>query len=89
MIGEMQWKLQNTGQIKIWSDYVFKFCHLKRLTSIRAGNALEWVQRVHEPADLWDITFCTRYLGLKVLCAPAVLRPRALQDAPAPADPNS
>ena len=23
-------------------------------------NALEWVQRVHEPADLWDITFCTR-----------------------------
>ena len=24
-----------------------------------------------------------------VLCAPAVLRPRALQDAPAPADPNS
>ena len=23
------------------------------------------------------------------LCAPAVLRPRALQDAPAPADPNS
>ena len=28
-------------------------------------------------------------LGLIVLCAPAVLRPRALQDAPAPADPNS
>ena len=24
-----------------------------------------------------------------VLCAPAVLRPRALQDAPAPADPKS
>ena len=22
-----------------------------------AGNALERVQRVHEPADLWDITF--------------------------------
>ena len=22
-----------------------------------AGNALE---RVHEPADIWDITFCTR-----------------------------
>ena len=21
------------------------------------GNALERVQRVHEPADLWDITF--------------------------------
>ena len=27
--------------------------------------------------------------SLLVLCAPAVLRPRALQDAPAPADPNS
>ena len=28
-------------------------------------------------------------LRLLVLCAPAVLRSRALQDAPAPADPNS
>ena len=28
-------------------------------------------------------------LRLLVVCAPAVLRPRALQDAPAPADPNS
>ena len=27
-------------------------------------------------------------LRLLELCAPAVLRPRALQDAPAPADPN-
>ena len=24
------------------------------------GNALVRVQRVHKPADLWDITFCTR-----------------------------
>ena len=24
------------------------------------GNALVRVQWVHEPADLWDITFCTR-----------------------------
>ena len=23
----------------------------------KTGNALERVQRVHEPADLWDITF--------------------------------
>ena len=23
------------------------------------GNALEWVQQVHEPADPLDITFCT------------------------------
>ena len=28
-------------------------------------------------------------LNLLVLCAPAVLRPRALQDAPAHVDPNS
>ena len=26
-----------------------------------AGNALARVQRVHKPADLWDITFCTRW----------------------------
>ena len=26
-----------------------------------AVNALERVQRVHEPADLWNITFCTRW----------------------------
>ena len=25
------------------------------------GNALARVQRVHEPADLWDINFCTRW----------------------------
>ena len=25
-----------------------------------SGNALARVQRVHERADLWDITFCTR-----------------------------
>ena len=25
-----------------------------------AGNALAWVQRVHEPAVLWDITVCIR-----------------------------
>ena len=25
-----------------------------------SGNALAWVQRVHKPADLWGITFCTR-----------------------------
>ena len=24
-----------------------------------SGNALAWVQWVHEPVDLWDITFCT------------------------------
>ena len=28
---------------------------------IDSGNALARVQRVHEPADLWDITFYTRW----------------------------
>ena len=27
---------------------------------LNTGNALAWVQRVHKPADLWDITFYTR-----------------------------
>ena len=41
------------------------FCKVKNteflLESFIAGNALERVQRVHEPADLWDITFWTRW----------------------------
>ena len=28
---------------------------------VMSGNALAQVQRVHKPADLWDITFCTRW----------------------------
>ena len=29
------------------------------VTFIRVlGNTLAWVQQVHEPVDLWDITFC-------------------------------
>ena len=30
---------------------------------LRPGNALERVQRVHAPADLLDITFCTRRIS--------------------------
>ena len=30
-------------------------------TLIIAGNALARVQRVHKPAGLWDITFCTQW----------------------------
>ena len=41
-------KLGNTYIRCVYSDF------------IDAGNALERVQRVHEPADFWDITFCTR-----------------------------
>ena len=26
-----------------------------------SGNALARVQQVNKPADLWDITFCTRW----------------------------
>ena len=39
------------------------FIHEKMVTKDRnpySGNALVRVQRVHKPADLWDITFCTR-----------------------------
>ena len=36
--------------------YDMGYVHIYYLT----GNALAQVQRVHEPADLWDITFCTR-----------------------------
>ena len=32
----------------------------KYICTYYTGNALERVQRVHKPADLWDITFCTR-----------------------------
>ena len=52
------------------------------------GNALAQVQRVHAPTDLWDLLH-PLILRLLVRCAPDVLRPRALQDAPAPADSNS
>ena len=32
---------------------------LKKFVNLQPGNALAWVQRVHEPADLWEIIFCT------------------------------
>ena len=57
----------------------------KRLT----GIALERVQRVREPEDFLEHHLLhPLILRLLVLCAPAVLRRRALQDAPAPADPK-
>ena len=37
------------------------------ITLCKSGNALERVQRVHEPAYLWDITFCTRWFFKNVL----------------------
>ena len=32
----------------------------ERVCAKNSGNALAWVQWVHEPVDLWDITFITR-----------------------------
>ena len=43
--------------INIFFCILLVFCCLLQ---IMAGNALARVQRVHKPADLWDITFCTR-----------------------------
>ena len=48
-----------------WNDQKSRGPLLLNILSVSAlfsisGNALERVQRVHEPADLWDITFCTR-----------------------------
>ena len=38
-----------------------QLCKEKNVSKILyTGNALARVQRVHAPADLWDITFCTR-----------------------------
>ena len=54
----------------------FKFC----VINIPPGNALARVQRVHEPADLWDITFCTRWFWDPEL---------SFIEQTAPADPNS
>ena len=60
------------------------------MLALKAGNALERVQRVHKPADfLGHHLLNPLILRLLVLHAPAVLRPKALQDAPASADPNS
>ena len=33
---------------------------ISKYESKKAGNALAQVQRVHEPVDLWGITYCTR-----------------------------
>jgi hypothetical protein len=41
----------NAGRVLLRSNILKTWC---------TGNALERVQRVHEPLDVWDITFCTR-----------------------------
>ena len=47
-------------------DQIFFWCELVRgnleyYIHDTTGNALARVQRVHKPADLWDIGFCTRW----------------------------
>ena len=49
----------NNNELPRVSHHFFK-SHTDFPPYIFSGNALERVQRVHEPADLWDITFCTR-----------------------------
>ena len=57
---------------------------LKSRECVRAGAAGARTRRYSGHHLLHPLI--VRPLGL---CAPAVLKPRALQDAPAPADPNS
>ena len=53
----------------LWNDafsgFFFKSkflqCSVSYKSGLLTGNALARVQRVHKPADLWDITFCTRW----------------------------
>jgi hypothetical protein len=54
--------LGNTGfPITKWCFSVDSFdTFVNPIPTRQAGNALARVQRVHAPADLWDIPFCTR-----------------------------
>ena len=48
--------------LKIDPKIILKIVHEINLKIVPlAGNALVRVQRVHAPADLLDITFCTRW----------------------------
>ena len=56
MVQQMIWPRNHTSHTKVYlNEFVANV-----LRDNKAGNALARVQRVHEPADLWDITFCTR-----------------------------
>ena len=56
-------------------------CHWAKIQKLLTSSR-EWlaqVQRVHKPADLWDITLCTRWFwGFKYYVHPLILRPRPL-----------
>ena len=57
--------LFDTKELPLWSFKLQKVVQLnspKVVNSLSvARNALARVQRLHETADLWDITFCTRW----------------------------
>ena len=48
------------GYIQKERDYLVRVLCSNTQCELMTGNALERVQRVQAPADLWDITFCTR-----------------------------
>ena len=51
------------------------FCFLNIDNLYMPGDVLPQVQWVHEPADLWDITFCTYgFLGFKYYWHQQILR---------------
>jgi hypothetical protein len=43
------------------------FVKIDYILKKNTGNALERVQWVHAPADLWDITICTRRILTEIL----------------------
>ena len=47
----------NVGDVSYVELYSDENGKVRQMWYLFAGNALERVQRVHEPADLWDITF--------------------------------
>ena len=57
-VQSVQWKLYGDGRDANVNPYPTEA--FMRYPKVCTGNALAWVQRVHKPADLWDITFCTR-----------------------------
>jgi hypothetical protein len=55
----VKWYFVSKNVLTYCETKLFFFFIEKNLCN--SGNALARVQRVHEPADLWDITFCTHW----------------------------
>ena len=65
--GVSSWWLQKgiiSTNFNVTAVDVSKFLHFSMDMRYYTGNALAWVQRVHEPADVWNIIFCTRRFWL-------------------------